>query len=75
MCSKAVTSAISKMPGVYSIHVNLISETAEVIFNPTVVTVKDIGDRINSIGYEYMGIHDNNSINNNIIEEKQKKTP
>lgn len=73
MCSKAVTSAISKMPGVYSIHVNLISETAEVIFNPTVVTVKDIGDRINSIGYEYMGIHDNNSINNNIIEEKHKQ--
>ena len=49
MCSKAVTSTISKMPGVYSIHVNLISETAEVIFNPTVVTVKDIGDRINSM--------------------------
>lgn len=73
MCSKAVTSAISKMPGVYSIHVNLISETAEVIFNPTVVTVKDIGDRINSIGYEYMGIHDNNSINNNIIEEKHNQ--
>lgn len=70
MCSRAVTSAVSKMPGVYSTHVNLVSETADVLYNPTVVTTDDIGDRINAIGYEYMGIHDDNSINNNILEQK-----
>lgn len=73
MCSRAVTSTVSKMPGVYSIHVNLISETADVIFNPEIVTTDEIGDKINSIGYEYMGIHDNNSINNNIIEQKHEE--
>ncbi len=71
MCSRAVTSAVSKTPGVYSIHVNLVSETADVIYNPNRITIDDIGDKINSIGYDYMGIHDNSSINNNIIEEKR----
>ena len=70
MCSRAVTSAISKMPGVYSTHANLVSETADVLYNPKIVTTDDIGDRINLIGYEYMGIHDNNSINNDVLEKK-----
>lgn len=73
MCSRAVTSAVSKMPGVYSTHVNLVSETADVIYNPNKVTTDDIGDRINLIGYEYMGIHDNNSINNDVIEKKHEE--
>lgn len=73
MCSRAVTSAVSKMPGVYSAHVNLVSETADVLFNPTIVTIDDIGDRINTIGYEYMGIHDNSSINNDVIEKKHEE--
>ena len=70
MCSRAVTSAVSKMPGVYSVHVNLVSETADVLYNPKMITIDDIGDRINLIGYEYLGIHDNNSINNEILEKK-----
>ncbi len=74
MCSRAVTSAVSKMPGVYSVHVNLVSETADVLYNPHVVTTDDIGDRINLIGYEYLGIHDNNSANNDIIEQKHKES-
>lgn len=73
MCSRAVTSAVSKMPGVYSTHVNLVSETADVLYNPTVVTTDDIGDRINMIGYEYLGIHDNNSINNDVLEKKHEE--
>lgn len=73
MCSRAVTSAVSKMPGVYSAHVNLVSETADVLFNPNVVTIDEVGDRINNIGYEYMGIHDNNSINNDVIEKKHEE--
>ncbi len=72
MCSRAVTSAVSRMPGVYSLHVNLVSQTADVIYNPEIVTIEDIGERINSIGYEYMGIHDNNSLNNSVLEEKRE---
>lgn len=72
MCSRAVTSAVSKMPGVYSTHVNLVSETADVIYNPNKITTDDIGDRINLIGYEYMGIHDDNSINNDVIEKHEE---
>lgn len=71
MCSRAVTSAVSKMPGVYSVHVNLVSETADVLYNPKAVSTDEIGERINMIGYEYMGIHDNNSINNDVLEQKR----
>lgn len=73
MCTRAVTSAVSKMDGVYSVHVNLVSETADVIYNPEILTIEDIGDRINSIGYEYMGIHDNNQINNEEVEKKREQ--
>lgn len=73
MCSRAVTSAVSKMPGVYSVHVNLVSETADVLYNPKIVTTDDIGDRINLIGYEYMGVHDNNSVNNDVLEKKHEE--
>ena len=62
------------MPGVYSTHVNLVSETADVLYNPKAVTTDDIGERINMIGYEYMGIHDNNSINNEILEKKHAES-
>ena len=72
MCSKAVTRELNKIPDIYSAHVNLVSETADVIYNPKKVTTDYMGERINNIGYEYMGIKDNNSFNNDKLEKKRK---
>ena len=72
MCSRSVTTALSRTPGVYSANVNLVSETADVLFNPKVVDVDELGDKINSIGFEYLGVHDNNSLNNDAIDKKHK---
>ena len=73
MCSRAITTAISRTDGVYSIHVNLVSETADVIYNPKAISIDDIGEKINSIGYEYLGLHDDNSINNDVLAKKHEE--
>lgn len=73
MCSRAITSAVSRMPGVYSIKVNLVSETADVLYNPKVVSIEEVGDRIDAIGYQYLGIADKNSMNNNKIQKLHEK--
>lgn len=69
MCSRAITSAVSKMHGVYQIHVNLVSETADVIYNPRLVTIKEVGDRINTIGYQYLGLATKDSLKNTKLEK------
>lgn len=73
MCSRAITTAVSRMPGVYSIKINLVSETADVLYNPEVVSIEEIGDRIDAIGYQYLGIADKNSMNNTRIEKLHDK--
>ena len=73
MCTRSVTTALSRTPGVYSVNVNLVSETADVLYNPKKVGIDELGDKINSIGFEYMGIHDDNSANNELLEKKHKE--
>ena len=72
MCTRSVTTALSRTPGVYSVNVNLVSETADVIYNPKKITIEEIGEKINNIGFEYMGLHDDNSTNNELLEKKHK---
>jgi Cu+-exporting ATPase len=72
MCTRSVTTALSRTPGVYSVNVNLVSETADVLYNPKKVTIEELGEKINSIGFEYMGLHDDNSNNNELLEKKHK---
>ena len=69
MCSRSITTAVSRMPGVYSIYVNLVSQTADILYNPKVVQLDDIADRINKIGFKYLGVVDKNSINNDKIKQ------
>ena len=72
MCTRSVTTALSRTPGVYSVNVNLVSETADILYNPKKVTIEELGEKINSIGFEYMGLHDDNSNNNELLEKKHK---
>ncbi|MBQ6444395.1 MAG: copper-translocating P-type ATPase [Methanosphaera sp.] len=72
MCTRSVTTALSRTPGVYSVNVNLVSETADVLYNPKKISIEKIGEKINAIGFEYMGLHDDNSTNNELLEKKHK---
>ena len=51
-CVSAVESAVKKLPGIKNISVNLMTETAEVEFDPKSVDVENIAKKIEDVGYE-----------------------
>jgi len=56
MCVKAIEDVLGKLDGVSSANVNLASEKAYVTYNPRMVTVADMRDAINDLGYQYLGV-------------------
>jgi Cu+-exporting ATPase len=56
MCVKAIEDVLSKLDGVSTVTVNLASEKAYVTYNPKMVTVEDMKNAINELGYQYLGV-------------------
>jgi Cu+-exporting ATPase len=56
MCVKAIEDGLSRLDGISNVNVNLSSEKAYVTYNPTMVTVEDMKNTIEDIGYQYLGI-------------------
>lgn len=56
MCVKAIEDVLGKLDGVSSVNVNLASEKAYVTYNPRMVTVADMRDAINDLGYQYLWV-------------------
>lgn len=56
MCVKAIEDVLSKLDGVNTATVNLASEKAYVTYNPKMVTVGDMKNAINELGYQYLGV-------------------
>ena len=54
-CETTVTRALSKVPGVISVTVNLANETAEVVHDPSSVTVGDLRRAVEDAGYAWLG--------------------
>ncbi len=51
-CANRIEKTISKLPGVTSSNVNYALETARVEFNPAEVTIADIQQRVEKLGYQ-----------------------
>ena len=51
-CSNGIEKALSRMPGVVSATVNIATETAEVIYQPGIVRLRDLRRKIRDLGYE-----------------------
>ncbi|AXI00300.1 Cu(2+)-exporting ATPase [Sporosarcina sp. PTS2304] len=51
-CSARIEKVVSRMPGIESIHVNLALETAHVLYDPAVVKLPEILQRIQKVGFE-----------------------
>lgn len=45
VCAKTIEKVLSKTDGVNSITVNLVDESAEVDFNPDVISIEEIGKK------------------------------
>lgn len=56
MCVKAIEDGLGRLDGISSVNVNLSSEKAYVNYNPRMVTVEDMKNAIEDIGYSYLGI-------------------
>jgi len=56
VCVKTIEKSVSKMDGVDSIVVNLLDESAVINFDEKIVSIEDIGIKIERLGYEVLGI-------------------
>ncbi|WP_048057806.1 heavy metal translocating P-type ATPase [Methanothermococcus okinawensis] len=56
VCAKTIEKVLSKTDGVNSITVNLVDESAEVDFNPDVISIEEIGKKIEKLGFDVVGI-------------------
>ncbi len=56
MCAKAITEALTGVPGVVDVNVNLAAEKAYVTYNPRATRAADMRKAIEDAGYQYLGI-------------------
>lgn len=56
MCVKAIEDGLGHLEGISNVNVNLSSEKAYITYNPRMVTVEDMKNTIEDIGYQYLGI-------------------
>lgn len=56
MCVKAIEDGLGRLDGISNVNVNLSSEKAYITYNPQMVTVEDMKNTIEDIGYQYLGI-------------------
>ncbi|MGZ7044203.1 MAG: heavy metal translocating P-type ATPase, partial [Methanobacterium sp.] len=56
MFVKAIVDGLGRLDGISNVNVNLSSEKAYITYNPRMVTIEDIKNVIEDIGYDYLGI-------------------
>ncbi|NLO81488.1 MAG: heavy metal translocating P-type ATPase [Clostridiales bacterium] len=70
-CAKAVERAINKLPGINEVHVNLATEKARVVYEPSKVRISVIKDAISKAGYKPLEIEDDGGID--VERERRQK--
>lgn len=66
-CVQTIESALRALPGVVSASVNLATEKAYVVYNPSISSVENMKNAIEDAGYQYLGIA------GEVSEETEKK--
>ncbi|MEG9194378.1 MAG: cation transporter, partial [Candidatus Methanoglobus sp.] len=56
MCAKSVEETLKRLPGVYDAAVNLATEKARIVYDPSRIQLERIGEEIERIGYQFLGI-------------------
>ncbi|NJE61181.1 heavy metal translocating P-type ATPase [Thermococcus sp. 21S7] len=56
MCVRTIEEALENLPGVLEASVNLGTETARVSYDPNLVTLEDIRETIEGVGYRFIGV-------------------
>lgn len=56
MCVKAIQNALGELNGVSEVNVNLATERAAVVYNPSLVSFEQMRQAIEDAGYQYLGV-------------------
>ena len=56
MCAGAIEKALSALPGVTAVSVNLGAEKAQVTYDPRLASASDLRRAVEEAGYQYLGI-------------------
>ncbi|MCS7143483.1 MAG: heavy metal translocating P-type ATPase [Archaeoglobaceae archaeon] len=68
MCAKTIEETLKRLPGVIDVNVNLATEKARIVYEPSKLKIDYIKEEVEKIGYEFLGIEDE------IFKEDQIKT-
>jgi Cu+-exporting ATPase len=66
-CAKTVEESLKRLPGVYDAAVNIATEKARIVYDPSKIRLERIGEEIERIGYQFLGIE-------GAYEEKELKS-
>lgn len=56
ICVKAIEDVLGKLDGITEVYVNLAAEKAYVTYNPQMISLKEMKEAIEDLGYEYLGV-------------------
>ncbi|HON81492.1 MAG TPA: heavy metal translocating P-type ATPase [Methanoregulaceae archaeon] len=69
-CVETIEKALSALPGVNQVRVNLATEKAYVVYNASVTSIEDMKSAIEAAGYQYLGLAEELSLE---AEEKARQ--
>lgn len=55
-CVRTIETVLSELPGVKEVSVNLATESANVVFDPSITTMEDMREAVEGVGYRFLGI-------------------
>ncbi len=55
-CVRTIETALGELTGIRNVSVNLATESARIVFDPTKTTVDDIKKAIEGVGYRFLGM-------------------
>ena len=78
-CSTIITNKVSKLAGIENINVNFATEKADVSFDGNVVSVKQMSDEIEKLGYTFIDedvsrVGEDHSMHTGMNQSKEEKT-
>lgn len=72
-CVMNVENFLIRLDGIFDVKADLTSQTARICYDKTKVTIKDMGEVINSLGFELLGIDGQLEIDEEEIYKKDLK--
>lgn len=71
-CAQRIEKVLSRLEGIESVSVNLVTEKATVVYNPEITRLSTIKQKIMSLGYKPLDIEGKDAVDQDRIRNKQE---